>query len=97
MEPIFPISALQKDTAAVRREAERDIVRLTVDGRGKYVFATEEVLEAYVQSRIEDAEFERRAIEALDRAMADIEAGRECPAEESFARIREKRALDAAS
>ena len=97
MEPIFPISALQKDTATVRSEAERDIVRLTVDGRGKYIFATEDVLEAYVQSRIEDALFEQRAIEALDRAMADIEAGREYPAEESFARIREMRAFDAAS
>ena len=97
MEAIFPISALQKDAASVRREAERDFVRLTVDGHGKYVFATEDVLEDYVQSRVEDALFEQRLIEQLERAMADIEAGREYPMEESFARIRERRALRAAS
>lgn len=97
MEPIFPISALQKDTASVRYEAERDLVRLTVDGRGKYVFTTEDVLERYVQERIEDAIFERRLIDALDRAMTDIEAGREYPAEESRKRIWERRALREAS
>lgn len=97
MEAIFPISALQKDAASVRQEAERDLVRLTVDGRGKYVFATEDVLEDYVQRRIEDALFEQRLIEQLERSMEDVEAGREYPMEESFARIREKRAFRAAS
>ena len=97
MEAIFPISALQKEAAAVRQEAERDLVRLTVDGRGKYVFATEDVLEDYVQRRIEDALFEQRLIERLERSMEDIEAGREYPMEESRRRVWEARALRAAS
>ena len=97
MEAIFPISALQKDAAAVRQEAERDLVRLTVDGRGKYVFATEDVLEDYVQRRIEDALFEQRLIEQLERSMDNIEAGREYPMEESRRRVWEARALRAAS
>lgn len=97
MEAIFPISALQKDAASVRQEAERDLVRLTVDGRGKYVFATEDVLEDYVQRRIEDALFEQRLIEQLELSMEDIEAGREYPMEESRRRVWEARALRAAS
>ena len=77
MEAIYPISALQKDAAAVLAEAERGLVRLTVDGHGKYVFATEKTLEDYVQRRIEEARYDKRLISALDRAMEDIEAGRD--------------------
>lgn len=87
MESIFPISALQKDASSVRREAETDLVRLTVDGHGKYVFATESVLERYVQERIDRALYHQRLASALDRAVEDEREGRLSPAEQSFARI----------
>ena len=63
MEPIFPISALQKDAAAVRAAAKDSIVRLTVDGRGMYIFSTEELFEDYVQRRIREALLEQRIAE----------------------------------
>lgn len=97
MEAIYPISALQKDAASVRRDAEVGIVRLTVDGRGKYVFATEEVLEDYVQRKIDEASYERRVAEALERAAADEREGRELPADESWAKVWEARSVNAAS
>lgn len=84
MQAIYPISALQKDAAAVRRDASEDIVRLTVDGRGMYVFATEEVFEDYVQRQVDEALCEREAMDVLDRAMDDAEAGRLVPAEEDW-------------
>lgn len=84
MQAIYPISALQKDAAAVRRDASEDIVRLTVDGRGMYVFATEEVFEDYVQRQVDEALYEREAMDVLDRAMDDAEAGRLVPAEEDW-------------
>lgn len=97
MEAIYPISALQKDAAAVRRDAEEGIVRLTVDGRGKYVFATEDVLEDYVQRRVDDRLYEQAVLESLARAEADIEAGRVRPAAESFAALRAERAAHVAA
>ena len=92
MQAIYPISALQKNAAAVRRDASEDIVRLTVDGRGMYVFATEEVFENYVQRQVDEALYEREAMRVLDRAVADEREGRLVPAEESVDRVRGIRA-----
>lgn len=91
MEPIFPISALQKDAAAVRAAAKDSIVRLTVDGRGMYIFSTEELFEEYVQRRIREALLEQRITEGIDRGLRDIEEGRYIALEEGMAQVWEKR------
>ncbi len=91
MEPIFPISALQKDAAAVRAAAKDSIVRLTVDGRGMYIFSTEELFEDYVQRRIREALLEQRIAEGIDRGLRDFEEGRYTTLEEGMAQVWEKR------
>ncbi|MGN0286677.1 MAG: hypothetical protein ACI4B6_03330 [Atopobiaceae bacterium] len=97
MEAIFPISALQKDSASVRREAETNLVRLTVDGHGKYVFATEDVLEEYVQNKVDEALYQQRIADALEQAVADEHEGRLVDAATSMQRIRSKVAKHAES
>lgn len=97
MEAIFPISALQKDASAVRQEAESDIVRLTVDGRGKYIFATEDVFEEYVNRKVEEALYKERLEESLDRATEDERTGRLKPAGASIAYLRKELDARAAS
>lgn len=96
MEAIFPISALQKDAAAVRREAQADIVRLTENGRGAYIFATEEVFEEYVRRQREEAAFEARLLEGVERGEAAYRAGDYLPMDEAVKKIREDRAKRAA-
>ena len=91
MEPIFPISALQKDAAAVRAAAKDSIVRMTVDGRGMYIFSTEELFEDYVQRRIREALLEQRIAEGIDRGLRDFEEGRYTTLEEGMAQVWEKR------
>ncbi len=96
MEAIYPISALQKDAQALRKDAATDIVRLTVDGRGAYVFASEQVFEDYVQRRVDEAVMEQRVLDALSRGVADEAAGRTIPADEGWERVWEQRGCRAA-
>ena len=44
MVPIFPVTALSKDSKEVRDAARTSPVRITENGRGAYVFMSEGVL-----------------------------------------------------
>lgn len=76
MEPIFPISSLQKNPSKVKEKAKEGIVRITEQGSAAYIFCSEEALERRIQQEREDAAYEARLLEAVGRGMADIEAGR---------------------
>ncbi|MCH3967136.1 MAG: hypothetical protein PHR15_02000 [Atopobiaceae bacterium] len=92
MEAIFPVSALSKDSAAVREEARKGLVRITENGHGAYVLCSEEVLDEYVQRKAEQLAFEERVNEGIARGLADVEAGRVYSMEEGESRIKELRA-----
>lgn len=76
MEPIYPITALQKKTAEVKAAAQEDVVRITENGAGAYIFATEEVYEQKIQEAVEEAVYIARIADAIERGRADIAAGR---------------------
>jgi predicted transcriptional regulator len=97
MEKIYPISALQKDAGAVRRDAQEDLIRLTVDGRGMYVFATEEVFENYVQRKIEEALLDQRIAETIKRGDEAISRGEVYTPEEAWDMIHARKDDRAAS
>ena len=76
MEPIFSMTSLQRTPNEVKAAAREDLVRITEQGGGAYVFCSEEVLEARIAKEREDAAYEARLAEAVGRGTADIEAGR---------------------
>lgn len=49
MVPIFPVTALSKDSKEVRDAARTSPVRITENGRGAYVFMSEDVLSDLVR------------------------------------------------
>ena len=76
MEPIFPITALQKKPNEVKQAAQKDIVRITENGCAAYIFVSEEVYELKMQEAVEQAIYEAQLAYVIERGRADITAGR---------------------
>jgi len=95
MEPIFPISALSKSPAEVRAAAETSVVRLTDNGRGKYVFATEEAYELALEMARQEAVVEQRMADVIASGSADVAAGRTYNLEQGRKLAAERRAARA--
>lgn len=76
MSPIFPISALQKKQREVKEAAKDDVVRITENGVGAYVFCSEGVFERALSRAAEDAAYEARVDATIQRGREDIAAGR---------------------
>ncbi|MCI1665951.1 MAG: hypothetical protein LKI25_06250 [Atopobiaceae bacterium] len=91
MAAIYPISALQKDATTVRERARHEVVHLTENGHGAYVFATEETFDEYVARKQEEAVEEARLAATIERGDADCSAGRTYDLEEGIALIRQVR------
>lgn len=76
MQPIFPISALQKRQGEVKAAAQADIVRITENGAGAYVFCSEALFEQAIREAAENAAYEARMASVIERGRADIAEGR---------------------
>jgi len=76
MEPIFSMTALQRTPSLVKDAASSSVVRITEQGSGAYVFCSEEAFEQRIAKERADAAYEARLLEAVDRGVADIAAGR---------------------
>lgn len=96
MEPIFSMTALQRNPSQVKDAARNSVVRITEQGAGAFVFCSEDVFDRRIAAEREAAAFEARMIEAVGRGIDDIAAGRFTQSvEEAFARadeLRHKRA-----
>ncbi len=96
MEKIFPITALHKHSQEVREAAKEEVVRITENGVGAFVFCSEEVFESRLQQAKNDAIYEAELNRALGEAESDFENGRFAVGfDEAWERInelREKRA-----
>lgn len=76
MEPIYSMTTLQCNPSQVKSAAHDDVVRITEQGMGAYVFCSEEVFEERIAKEREDAAYEARLLESVGRGVADIQAGR---------------------
>ena len=76
LEPIYPITALQKKTAEVKEAARQNVIRITENGVGAYVFASEEVFERSMREAAERAVEEALLSGVIERGRADIAAGK---------------------
>ena len=92
MEPIFSMTALQRNTSEVKEAARKGIVRITEQGGAGFVFASEEAFERRIAAEREDAAYEARLLEAVGRGVADIGAGRFTDSvDDAFAKAAEMR------
>ena len=76
MEPIYSMTALQRSPSEVKEAARNDVVRITEQGRGAYIFASEEAFEKRIAKERADAAYEARLLESVGRGIEDIRAGR---------------------
>ncbi len=92
MEPIYSMTSLQRNPSAIKNDAREGIVRITEQGGGAFVFASEEAFEARLAQEREDAAYEARLIDAVGRGIVDIENGRYVTSiDEAFAQAAERR------
>ncbi|MEF2655707.1 MAG: sodium:proline symporter [Eggerthellaceae bacterium] len=76
MPAIYPSVALKNQQKEIKALADKEIVYITENGRGKYVFMSEDVLSRQIEDAVEDALYERRMTNALLESRADFEQGR---------------------
>ncbi len=89
--PIFPITALSKQPAAVKEAAGRGPVRITENGRGAYVFMSEQALKELIERERTDAAYEAYLLDAVQQGVTDIEEGRYVTSREEMFRRAESR------
>lgn len=76
MEPICPMTTLQRNPSQVKSAERNNVARVTEQGTGAYVFCGEGVFEERIAKEREDAAYDARLIESVGRGVADIQAGR---------------------
>ena len=76
MPPIYPSTALKNQQREIKQLADTQIVYITENGRGKYVFMSEDVLQKQIYSAVENALYESRMAEALRESREDFAQGR---------------------
>lgn len=76
MAPIYPVTALSKDIKAVKAKADKQVVRISENGRGAYVFASEKALADLIEKERQDAAWEAYTLQSVARGVADVDAGR---------------------
>lgn len=84
MTPIFPSTALKNQQREIKKLADTQLVYITENGRGKYVFTSQEVLDQTIADAVEDALYEQRLSDALAESRDDFENGRYYTSRESL-------------
>lgn len=75
MAPIFPSTALKNQQREIKAIADKEVVHITENGWGKYVFMSEDVFEQSLNSAVEQALYEQRLADALTQSRADYLQG----------------------
>ncbi len=76
MTSIYPSTALKNQQREIKEKADSEIVHITENGWGKYVFMSEDVLKEVVEEAVEEALYEKRLSDALRESRRDFEEGR---------------------
>lgn len=76
MEPVYSMTTLQRNPSQEKSAARDNVVRVTEQGTGAFVFCGEELFEERTAKEQEDAAYEARLLESVGRGVVDIQAGR---------------------
>lgn len=72
MEAIYSSTALQNNQREIKDIARRQVVHITENGNGAFVFCSEELFQQAIDDAVEEAELRM----VVERGMADVSAGR---------------------
>ncbi len=75
MDAIYSATALRDKPKEVKRAAQEGLVRITENGTGAYVFCSEEVYRREIEAAREQAFYEYRVADAIERGTRDIKNG----------------------
>ncbi|MGN0286996.1 MAG: hypothetical protein ACI4B6_04940 [Atopobiaceae bacterium] len=93
MPPIYPSTALKDHQREIKSLADHEVVYITENGRGKYVFMSQEVMQRQIDDAVEQALYEHRLHEALDESRKDFQTGKYYTSREDLmAAVAQKRA-----
>ena len=96
MPAIFPSTALKNEQRAIKAIADKEPVFITENGRGKYLFMSQEVHDREIARAVEEALYEARMADALRESRDDFQAGRYYTSRDELkAAVAEKRAARA--
>jgi len=96
MPVIHPSTALKNEQRAVKAIADKEVIYITENGRGKYLFMSQGVHDREIAEAVEEALYEARMAEALRVSRADYEKGRYYTSREDLkAAVGRKRAVHA--
>lgn len=84
MTPIFPSTALKNQQRKIKKLADTQLVYITENGRGKYVFTSQEVLDQTIADAVEDALYEQRLSDVLAESRDDFKNGQYYTSRESL-------------
>lgn len=76
MTAIYPSTALKNQQREIKAMANDQIVHITENGWGKYVFMSEGVFKQTVDRAVENALYEKRLADALAASRKDFEEGK---------------------
>lgn len=76
MPPIYPSTALKNQQREIKQLADTQIVYITENSRGKYIFMSENVLQKQIDNAVENALYEARMAKALRESREDFAQGR---------------------
>ena len=76
MPAIYPSTALKNQQREIKHIADTEIVHITENGRGKYVFTSEKVMQQCIDDAVEQALYEQRLAQALRESRDDFAEGR---------------------
>ncbi len=76
MTVIYSSAALKSKQREVKDAALKDVVHITENGNGAFVFCSEELFERKLREAAEEAAYEERLMAVVERGRADYVAGR---------------------
>lgn len=76
MPAIYPSTALKNNQREIKSIADSEIVYVTENGRGKYVFMSEEVFRKELDEAVAQARYEASVAQALRESRRDFAEGR---------------------
>ena len=91
MPAIYPSVALKNQQKEIKEIADREIVYVTENGRGKYVFMSQEVSDRELFNAKEDALYEDRVMRMFEESLRDMAEGRYYTSWDEMMAVREER------
>lgn len=94
MTHIYSSSALKTRQREIKDIAREDVVHITENGNGAFVFMSEDVYERQLREVAEQAAYEQRLVEAVKEGRRDIEEGRFVEGTDNFLAAMKGRVTD---